>query len=570
MINQTSIRYRCLALLTQWKSFLNDRGLSSLLRDSAFLIFTIGYAIVFIRLFLNIQNFYFYNLHTIDSAGFVDLLNTIVEKGEMKSSIFSSFYSLHPILTMKLEEFTSYDFTSQYSDANFFRWHAYVISYVLSLFVLVGLPATEISIFFNLVGTFGVVLIAIYFCYRHAINFFVALFLVLAFAQLLPIKDVIYGQFYFEKLFPFLMLCLCLLSYQLLSLSQRKPHQVLLFLSLTFLCASISERSALMCGMFLLVFGIGFKFRTFALHQRWLFIGGGIACFAWFVLYHLVFYDSLYSSTLSFANIEYNVSRLFSEGPFQDKTMVLLLILLPHFVLGMLSPLAGVIAFCSVLPNVFLDVAGAEKVGFSTHYHMMYLPFLIFANLLAVKEFVHSNIVQWIKFPLSTHRNSPLIILLCLTFPMFLINSSVSIDYSNSRVNYDLSKIEINHQPYVVTTTVSNKKIIEPNILHHFDEGKGLHVSASNTLMPMLVNANVEKVDAFPVSLFAVDYVLIERVETEINTGAKLLPQVQSYHNDEILEKQLWLQAKLNEDFSLVTAKQLSSGREISLYKKNE
>ena len=534
----------------------------------AFAGFVVLFVATFVNLFLNIQNFYFYNNHTIDSAGFADLLNSIVETGQMKSSIFSSFYSLHPILTMTLQDFESYDFASQYSDANFFRWHAYVISYVLSLPVLMGFSAVTVSIFFNLLGMFGVISIAIYFCYRNTVPVFLSFVFVLALAQLLPVKDAIYGQFYFEKLFPFFMLILCLTSNKLLETSQRNTFLITVFLLLVIFCASISERSALMCGMFLIVFGAGYRFGEFKLKNRWILLSAGAACLAWFVVYHSLFYESIYSTTLGYANIKYNLTRLIEGGLFQKRTIVLLSILLPHFLLGMLSPLAGVVYIFAVLPNVILDVAGAEKVGFYTHYHTMYLPFLVFSNLLALKQiklqgFINrSRLFHFLKIR-KAHS-----LLLGAVVSVFLINASSSIDYANAEVRYDISSISDNFKPYLISHRESPKNFIGSRLIKEFEGYDGLHVSASNFLMPFLVNANVEKVDAFPVSLYDADFVLIERTEIELDSVKIMLPIVPSYFVEEMLEKRLWIQAQLNNSFELINTELLYDGREINLYKK--
>ena len=346
--------------------------------------------IIFVRLVVNVEDYIFYERHAIDSAGFVSLLSNLATTGEMKSSIFSSFYSLLPTLTMSFEEFTSYNFASQYSEESFFRWHAYIISYILSFFVYVGVPAFTISILTNIVGTFGVIFIVIGYCYRNNISFPITLGITLAFLYFLPIKEVVYGQFYFDKLFPFFMLWLCVNTQDMLDDYGLKKSKTLALIILTIVCATISERAALMSGTFLIFFGLLYQSNNSTWKKRIILVMAGLGCIVWFLIYNILFYDSLYASSTSPANIIYNAKRLILDDVFQDKAFVLFQVLIPHIIFGLLSPLAGFIAVFAVIPNFLIDIGGAEKIGFSTHYHMMYLPFIVFANLGAVKNVCNS------------------------------------------------------------------------------------------------------------------------------------------------------------------------------------
>ena len=168
----------------------------------------------------------------------------------MVSSIFSSFYSLHPTLSLDFGDFKEYAFRSQYSDVSFFRWHAYLISYPLGWLAALGISPLALAVFLNLLGTYGVVFPTAYFCYRKRINIFLCVALILSLLLLYPINDVVFGQFYFDKLFPFFMLMVCIQSAAIIEAERvSKLRWALFFLSII-ITALISERAALMTGFF--------------------------------------------------------------------------------------------------------------------------------------------------------------------------------------------------------------------------------------------------------------------------------------------------------------------------------
>lgn len=52
----------------------------------------------------------------------------------------------------------------------------------------------------------------------------------------------------------------------------------------------------------------------------------------------------------------------------------------------------ALVAFAMMLPNIIGTIGGAEKIGWSTHYHSIYFPFLIAASLQG-----YCNILLWSK-----------------------------------------------------------------------------------------------------------------------------------------------------------------------------
>lgn len=549
------------------KKYMNVNFSPKKIRLVSFAGLWVFYGAIFARLFINIQEFFFYQYFTIDGAGFIHLLNLMAETGEMKSSIFSSFYSLYPTLQMNFEQFTSFNFISIYSNENFFRWHSYAISYFLSGLVFLGVPAGTLSIFVNLLGTFGVIFLTIQYCFKNKVSFSLTLVITLAFAFFLPIKETIYGQLYFDKLFPFLMLFVCILTQRILSNAHRSPIQIPLFFVVTIICASTSERSALMCGMFLIVFGLFYDLAKIRFRQRLPFIIAGLSCVTWFLIYHLTFYDSMYSGGTSLATISHNANRLISDPLFQDRAIVLMAVLFPHLIMGMLSPVAGVIAIFSVVPNLLIDIGGAEKTGFATHYHMMYLPFIIFANLMALRNF--SKFLSKLREAALSSKfiRTTNLIFVSLVFSIFTMNLSSVIDYGNTSLNYQLTTNSFAF-PYMVNSNTGIKKTIQEPINNELRKSDGLHVSASNTLMTLLLETDVKVVDAFPISLYQADYVLVERTMVIDNEEKIMLPNLPSYRREDLILKRRWLQNQLNSDFRTIFVKELSDSNDVILYKR--
>lgn len=522
---------------------------------------------IFVRLYINIQEFFFYQYFTIDGAGFIHLLSSMAKTGEMKSSIFSSFYSLYPTLQMNLDQFTSFDFNAPYSDENFFRWHSYAIGYILAGFVFLGLPAGPLSIFVNLIGTFGIVFLIIHYCFKNKVPFLLTVAITLAFAFFLPLKEPIYGQLYFDKLFPFFMLSLCILTQSMLSNANPKPIKILSFVVLTIMCASISERSALMCGMFLIVFGLFYDFGRIHFRQRLPYVFAGFACVAWFLIYHVAFYDSMYAGGTSLTRITDNAHRLFSDQLFQDRAIVLISVVLPHLIIGMMSPIAGIIAVFSVVPNLLIDIGGAEKTGFATHYHMMYLPFIIFANLMALRNVC--NILSKLNDASLSGKFKRTIqfLFVGVVVSVFVMNSSSVIDYENTSLKYQLTKNSYSY-PYLGNFGSGIKKTFQEPIIDELSKSEGVHISASNTLMTLLLATDVQRVDAFPISLYQADYVLVERTLVDDNAEKIMLPNLPSYKTDGLIQKRKWLQDKLDADFETIFIKEIYAGNDVVLFKR--
>lgn len=525
------------------------------------------YGAIFVRLYINIQEFFFYQYFTIDAAGFIQLLSTMADTGEMKSSIFSSFYSLYPTLQMNLEQFTSFNFISQYSNENFFRWHSYAIGYILAGLVFLGLPAGPLSIFVNLLGNFGIVFLTIQFCFKNKVPFSLTLAITLAFAFFLPIKESIYGQLYFDKLFPFFMLLLCIVTQSMLSNAHHRPIQMLSFLVLTIMCASISERTALMCGMFLIVFGLFYDLGRIRFRQRLPFIFAGFSCVAWFLIYHLTFYDSMYAGGTSLATISHNADRLISDPLFQDRAIVLVTVLLPHLIIGLMSPVAAIIAIFSVVPNLLIDIGGAEKTGFATHYHMMYLPFIIFSNLMALRKFCEFlSKLNEASF-LSKFKSPANFMFVGLILSIFVMNLSSVIDYGDTSLKYRFT-INSFDSPYLVNFTSGIKKTFQEPINDELSKSDDLNVTASNTLMTLLLETDVNVVDAFPISIYQADYALVERTLVDDHEEKIMLPNLPSYRTDGLIQKRRWLQNKLEADFETIFVKQISDSNDVVLFKR--
>ena len=118
----------------------------------------------------------------IDSAGLVHLIQNISEGKGFVSSIFSSAYSLFPLLETSVEGFKNSAFDSIYADTSFFRWHAYLIAYPMAFLVLLGIDSVNIAIGAVLAGLLAGVLAPSYWLSvktkSAASGFFYLLFLI--------------------------------------------------------------------------------------------------------------------------------------------------------------------------------------------------------------------------------------------------------------------------------------------------------------------------------------------------------------------------------------------------------
>ena len=179
---------------------------------------------------------------------------------------------------------------------------------------------------------------------------------------------------------------------------------------------------------------------------------------------------------------------------------------------------------------------------------MMYLPFIIFANLKAVVEI--SSSVRSLPNGDRRHRLRYICVGLAL---IVALNTMVKInDTANGlALAEDLDRtnpIMINWHRTSSGAAQLNREIVQTIL----QESHATHLSVANNALPLLSGAPFEKLDAFPVSLYEADLIMVRRVATLVDGNNMYLTMVPSYIPESTLRKRLWIQGYLDANFEII------------------
>jgi hypothetical protein len=163
-----------------------------------------------------------------------------------------------------------------------------------------------------------------------------------------------------------------------------KKNRWVLLLLLFVLCCLVSERMALTAGG-ILVYASGIalfdKNRRSAIRLAFLgLVGMGYATL-------LMRYCLKVHSYETFLSVQSFISPLFlSDAAVRGKTILFLLFNAPLILLSMRCPKWGFLAAGIMVPNLMGNIGGAEKIGWSTHYHSLYIPTLVVVSALGFSQ----------------------------------------------------------------------------------------------------------------------------------------------------------------------------------------
>ena len=259
-------------------------------------------------------------------------------------------------------------------EENLLQFHKYLILYVLAAFATF-VPASTVLMAAYVLSFAGCILLAYSLLRIKALPIVAAgLFCLLLVSHPVWSAGLLSGQFYPDRLF-------ILAGFIFMNVVSRvKPSKGLL-IAAAVLCALINEQSAFMAGVFVLAYTAVYWKKVS--EERYLRLGLGAALFVYgtiVVNFFLVSNKHEYSSFLP-----HNLGQIigaFQNPVFAHNAAWLILINLPFLLIALFEWRAAVVAAIMMLPNVFGNIGGAEKTGWSTHYHSYYLPALFWAALL--------------------------------------------------------------------------------------------------------------------------------------------------------------------------------------------
>lgn len=328
----------------------------------------------------------------------VDNINAINFKAAPRSQINKTANdAISTVITQSASDVCSQPLISSNTESTkIFDRHAYVALYPLALFrsVFSGL---NIAAFAHALGFIGL-LFSIYFFLRTR-N--LPIIPTLAFGMMVTLHPAwsasIFGQFYLDRLFLFAGYLYVVLVHQKLT---KNTGHIGYIITLAFVTSLIHERAALMVG--------GFTLSSLLLYRGWSdwsrkdipLIAIAICTMIYAIGYFtLVNHNSDYGSFLSgLASFPYTLS---TNEVFRLNLEKFLIINLGFLILAVFDWRMALIAFGTLLPNIIGTIGGAEKTGWSTHYHSTYFPFLIAAasiGTIQLWRILSAHSVKWTIF----------------------------------------------------------------------------------------------------------------------------------------------------------------------------
>lgn len=485
-----------------------------------------------------------------DAAGFVDTLHNIADGKGMVSSAFSSIYSLMPYLNSPLDYYSNADYKSLHYMQDFSEWHPYLIAYLLASFQFFGLSALQVASGYMALTLSGTLFLMAYFLRRYNVNsLYVLVFIGIVFFYP-PFSGNIVGQFYFDRFFIFHELFLLFLLH--VKFADRKSVPYWLIGVVFVLTVLISERTAIMSSLSVLAFFL-FYWKTWSFKEDYNILLLPFFGFLYVLIYMYAFQHSPYYSQISFSSliITFLTSMDFTTASGQ-KTLIFLMTLLPFILLSLFNWKYLFLALMTILPNLIITIGGAEKIHFSTHYHDMYLPFLLFSSTMGMLK-----VYEWktkLKYPV-------------LSIVIVLAIASNYIHYENNKAVFNI-KSQIFGYSQILPNSSKNK-ILQNNrdffTAFFADIPHEAKVSALEYEMPSLVLRGLERIDYFPVGLNDNEYLVIEYVGEQNDS----VPEIVSFVADANERKKiaLFLQSKISDNFT-IEKKAFYLGKNFVIYKR--
>jgi hypothetical protein len=512
----------------------------------------ISIAIIFILLFSIVYKYYIlaYYSAAADSAGFVGIIRSVHDGKGMVSSAFSSIYSLMPYLTYNLEQYMKADFLSLHHSQDFSQWHAYLIVYFMAFFKYIGLSSLQIASGFMSLTIIGSLLTIYTFLRSNKVNIIFTILFIISILFYLPFIGHIFGQFYFDRFFVFFELLLLVLLYKKLENDYKLDKCIILVFLFTM---SISERPALFASLTIIYF-IMIYWKTISFKKDLYLIALPIIGFIYVYLYMKFILDSPYYSKITVDSIVATFNQSFDfSSLIGQKTQIFLLILLPMLIISAMNYKFFILSLLTILPNLIVSIGGAEKVGFTTHYHSMYLPFLLFSTatgIIYINKITH-NLTRYLFLSLA-------ILSIYSTYHIKSLNLKASthvvdlnilavLPISNTMISFNANKIFYNK---LISELPHNAKI-----------------STLEWTMPALSEYGMDRIDYFPVGMGHNEFLLVEYFGTDNTT----IPSIVYYIPDAGKKKKIveYIQTIIDEKYKIFKSIQFY-GKKFIIYQKKD
>ncbi len=433
-----------------------------------------------------------------DTALFADAMKTALSTGHLESELYAStqdYIDRNKAAVSVEERLTDEQWITgpEGFSRNILKFHTYYILYLLAPFTafVSGVTVETIAQVFS----FFMALWLIYLLAREKdVPWYFALLVLLLISFHPGFYYSLYGPFYPDKLFLFA-------GMYLIYSVEKKDYSHFHFFMAYILCILIGERAALYTGAFLISWTILFWKKS--PKWRWLRIAFGCVGVLYFwVMTHYVLTNIYYDKVDSSLNVK-NIIVLFSDPSYQY--MVVKFILLNLIIFGgvaLFNWRTALIGFASTIPNLLYNLGGAEKFGWTLHYHSYYFTILIWAvscGLCAFFIYVRRKVNKKQCIAISI----VFVFVLCSLTSAFEPFSKSTISFKKEEIPYSYAGLTIaKARSFSGTMEVTQgfKSFVKENI------PPGSHVSTIEMAMPYLYDEMA--ISLYPMNIKSADYIV--------------------------------------------------------------
>lgn len=338
---------------------------------------------------------YFYSttaLKHLDSVFLFESAQSVLESGQPTSSTVATWPDALKTFNVPVADLCQAKLERTGQEYNILSNHAYVSIFLIALLVAIIGPELAFAIL-NAFSHLLLLVIPFVFLRLKGVGILPSLAFVLSVAVYPAWSFSSVGDYYLDRLYmPFALLSLFLIDH-IVRVDGRIGVNRRLLLGLVFtvsVTAMFTERAAIMVMGAMVFYLLFFKkeLKISGARNLLLALVAVIAIYLW--IYFKFVFDGIQGGGGILDNalviLRNPMQRLGSSGVVPFALVSLLFI-------GIYVTWSGaryiILAIGAILPNLFISVGGAELNGWSTHYHTMYLPFLIFVASMGFLNFVH-------------------------------------------------------------------------------------------------------------------------------------------------------------------------------------
>lgn len=300
------------------------------------------------------------------------LIENIAENGTPTSDAQDAINDLlfSGKLVAKSEELCAATLNSKSHSKNLFEYHPYYILYAIAPLSKI-IPTESLLAILTVSGFFILLYLNFSIMQSNSVKFGITSSVLLIFAMHPAWSQALQGQYYVERFFiPVAALLIWLVI-------QKRLHYIAIVITCA-VCALITERTGAVAGIFLIAYAVLYNKED--LNKRlFLFVLGLCSLILSVVIITYFLDNQSYTSGFLPSSLSQLHYRITDERYTSKLFAFLYFNILLIFIIAIFDWRAFLIAIGFMIPNIVGDIGGAEKTGFATHYHSLYLPFLFWA-----------------------------------------------------------------------------------------------------------------------------------------------------------------------------------------------